>query len=232
VTLREVAALTTALKKLTTQGGVLMKNTVLLMIAVVACLSIGAAATVTMAMDEKGEMAQTAKQPSHDEMMAMWMKLAAPGEHHSHLKALAGSWSTVVKTWEGPGEPKVSGGSCESTWMLGDRFLKEEYSGTYEGQAFQGMGLTGYDNVKKKYVNTWIDNMGTGIMMSEGTMDPVKKTITFRSRMPDPMNPTSGKTVPLRMTTRIIDDGKHVFTMYGMHEGKEVPEMEITYTRK
>ena len=33
---------------------------------------------------------------------------------------------------------------------------------------FKGTGIEGYDNGKKKFVGTWMDNMGTGIMMSEG----------------------------------------------------------------
>ena len=180
----------------------------------------------------KAAAGRDAKMPSQDEMMAAWMKLAAPGEHHAQLKALAGSWKTVVKSWEGPGEPKVSEGTCESTLMMDGRYLKEEYTGDFGGMPFQGIGITGYDNIKKKYVSSWVDNFGTGIMESEGTIDPAKKVITYHSKMPDPMNPMSGKMVPVKMTTRIVDDGSHIFTMYGNREGKEVRQMEITYTRK
>ena len=30
---------------------------------------------------------------------------------------------------------------------------------------FKGMSIDAYDNVKQKFVSTWIDNMGTGVMM-------------------------------------------------------------------
>ena len=43
--------------------------------------------------------------------------------------------------------------------------------------------VEGYDNVKKKFVASWIDNMGTGIQFSEGTYDPATKTFTYTSEM-------------------------------------------------
>ena len=175
---------------------------------------------------------KSAGTPSHDEMMAQWMKVAAPGENHERLKALAGSWKTTVKSWEGPGDPQVSEGTCESMLMMDGRYIKEECSGNMGGMPFSGMGVTGYDNQKKKFVGTWIDNMGTGIMTSEGTWDAAKKTMTFHSKMPDMMDMASGKMVPIRMTTKIVDNNTHVFTMFENRGGKETKSMEITYTRK
>lgn len=201
-------------------------------LGLVAVGSLLLAIPAALASDDNAKTAKDAAMPSHDEMMAAWMKLASPGEQHATLKALAGSWKTVVKSWEGPGEPKVSEGSCETTMLMDGRYLKEDFTGDVDGMPFQGMGLTGYDNSKKKFVGSWVDNMGTGIMVSEGTMDPAKKVITFRSKSLDPMNPASGKMVPVRMTTKIVDNNTHIFTMYTMMAGKETKQMEITYTRK
>ena len=58
---------------------------------------------------------------------------------------------------------------------LGGRFLEERVQSSFMGQPFSGIGYTGYDNVKKKYVSTWMDNMGTMIMVMEGTPDPAGK---------------------------------------------------------
>jgi len=38
--------------------------------------------------------------------------------------------------------------------------------GKMKDMMFKGMGMEGYDNVKKKFVASWIDNMGTGIEFS------------------------------------------------------------------
>jgi hypothetical protein len=79
-------------------------------------------------------------------------------------------------------------------------------------------------------VSTWIDNMGTGIMMSQGTPDETGKVINWTTEMPDP---ATGKMGKFRMITRFMDDNKHVFEMYGaMPDGKEAQMMEITYVRK
>ncbi len=44
---------------------------------------------------------------------------------------------------------------------------------------FEGMSLMGYDNAKKVFMSSWVDNMGSGIMQMEGTWDPNTKTINF-----------------------------------------------------
>ncbi len=59
--------------------------------------------------------------------------------------------------------------------------------GKMKDMTFKGMGIEDYDNVKKKFVGTWVDNMGTGIMMSEGRYDVATKT----SRVAGPVVVTS-----------------------------------------
>jgi hypothetical protein len=73
------------------------------------------------------------------------------------------------------------------------------------GQPFHGIGFTGYDNLKKKYVMSWMDNAATGIMYSEGTYDPATKTFTYVGECPDVMN---GKYARSRTVDKMIDD-KH-----------------------
>ena len=43
------------------------------------------------------------------------------------------------------------------------------------GQPFSGVGIDGYDNLRKKYVTTWIDTMGTGIFSMEGTASAMER---------------------------------------------------------
>jgi hypothetical protein len=174
--------------------------------------------------------APKADMPSNEQMMEQMMELAKPGEGHERLKPMAGTWKTSVKSWDGGPEPSVSEGECTDQWVMDGRYIKEECTGTFAQMPFQGMGITGYDNGQKKYVSTWIDTMGTGIMMSTGTADKTGKIFTFHGMMPDP---TSGKMTKVRMVTRVVDDGSHVFTMYvSMGPKGEQKMMEITYTRK
>ena len=66
---------------------------------------------------------------------------------------------------------------------------------------FKGMGVEGYDNVKKKFVSSWIDNMGTGIQFSDGTYDPATKTLMYTSEIE--MMP--GMKMPVREALRLTD---------------------------
>ena len=60
---------------------------------------------------------------------------------------------------------------------LDGRYIKVDVAGDMPGMGpFTGFGLTGFDNVSKKFVSTWVDNMGTGMMNGS---EPV--AITSRS---------------------------------------------------
>jgi hypothetical protein len=97
------------------------------------------------------------------------------------------------------------------------------------GESFLGKSITGYDNLKKKYIWMWIDNMGTGFMNAEGTFDPATKTFSFTFEYPDPMK---GKYVKGRSSDRWVDENTFVSEMWGADRtGKEYRMMEITYTR-
>jgi hypothetical protein len=160
--------------------------------------------------------------------MAEMMKYANPGPMHTLLDPLVGTWKTVNKSWMGPGEPVVSEGTCERTWLLGGRFLQSKYSGMMEGMPFEGMEILGYDTKKKEYTSVWIDNMGTMMSVGSGQADQAGKVFTMTSTFDDPV---SGKPVPFKMVTKVVDNNSHVFTMIGTRDGKDHTEMEIAYTR-
>jgi len=173
------------------------------------------------------------KMPSQEEMMKRWQEFMTPGDSHKKLEAMVGSWDAEVKTWmSGPGsEPAVSKGSSEHTMIMGGRFLLQEYTGEMMGQPMTGIGYTGYDNFKKKYVAFWMDNMSTSMSTMEGTLDKDGTTITTWGKMDEPMTGEKGKKV--KYVTRIIDKDKLVFEVYDvMSWGEKQPIMQITYTRK
>ncbi|MGE5177685.1 MAG: DUF1579 domain-containing protein [Bacteroidota bacterium] len=176
-----------------------------------------------------GEAPAAAAKPTQEEMMAAMMKLAAPGPEHSALNPLAGSWKTVIKTWADPSaEPVASDGTCDRSWIMGGRYLVSNYKGNFQGMPFEGMEVLGYDNIKKQYVSSWVDNMGTGILSSQGgAMDPATHSFTLSGTFPDP----SGKEQSVRQVTNIVDGNTYVMTMFANAGGKEAKMMEITYTR-
>jgi len=173
------------------------------------------------------------KGPAAAEAAAMeaYMKLNAPGEPHRMLAGLAGEWALEVKSWTAPGAPpSVSQATCVNKLVMGGRFVQEDVTGTMMDTPFAGMSLTGYDNIKKKYVGIWVDSMTTGIFRSEGDYDASTKAMTFTGTSFDPM---AGKDVQVRTVTRFESPGRHVFEWYAPGpDGKEMKSMEITYTRQ
>jgi hypothetical protein len=114
--------------------------------------------------------------------------------------------------------------------IMGGRYIVDETKGEFGGMMFEGRGLTGYDNGQKKFVTTWIDNMGTGIMTGIGDYNAAKKQFDFDVTFTDPM---TSKTVKGRSIDRAIDDDHWVMESYqNGPDGKEFKAMEITYERQ
>ncbi|HEX9688759.1 MAG TPA: DUF1579 domain-containing protein [Thermoanaerobaculia bacterium] len=192
------------------------------LLVVIAALAIGA--------DEKAKKAAPAGGMDEKAMMDAMAKYATPGEAHKKLEAFAGTWDTSVKWWMKPDAPATeSKGTSENRMILGGRYLEQRFEGTMMDQPFTGIGYTGYDNYKKKYVGSWIDSMGTAMMNSLGTADASGK-LTFISEMDDFM---TGKKCEIKQVVSVVDNDHHVFEMWGPDPaGKVFKMMEIHYTRK
>ena len=178
-------------------------------------------------------------QPSSDEMAKMMevaQKAATPGEFHEHLKPLAGKWTFTTRyrmSADGPWEQST--GSAVYKWILGGRILVQEVKANPSpadammGGPFEGYGITGYDNVSKKYFNVWCDNMGTGMMSSTGTCDGSGKIISYMGEYNDPM---TGQPKTVKSVLKIVGDDKSVYEMYEKSpDGKEYMSVEVTYVR-
>jgi hypothetical protein len=181
--------------------------------------------------------ATTATSPDPAEMMKQMMEMAKLNENHKLLADLAGTWSYTVKMMA-PGEtPSTSAGSCTRTPIMNGRFFVANFTGSMkmpsaDGKmkdfAFKGTSIEGYDNVKQKFVSSWADNMGTGIMNSEGTYDPATKTFTYNGEV----EPVPGMKMPVREVIKVTDKNHHTFEWYENRGGQDVKTLQIDYTRK
>jgi hypothetical protein len=169
---------------------------------------------------------------SATEMKAM-MDYGTPGEMHKMLAASNGTWNSETTWWHHDGAPaQKSMGTAVNTMIMGGRYQSSKHSGNMMGMPFEGQSLTAYDNAKKKFVSTWVDNWGTGIMMMEGSWDNAAKTLTMSGSMPDLCRP--GKTCTMREAFTMVDDNTQKMEMYGPDPktGKEFKMMVINLTRK
>lgn len=169
--------------------------------------------------------------PEQAAKMAMWMKSMTPGQHHGHLQAMAGKWKAIIKHKMSPDQPwEESKGESSGEMVMGGRYLLQKFSGEgMMGMPFEGLGIVGYDNMKKKYVSMWIDNMGTMLWVAEGTCDGSGKVITFHNTFLDPM---TGKETEATTIYRIESPDRYIMEMFGLTpEGKEYKSLDIAYTR-
>lgn len=177
-------------------------------------------------------------QPDEAEMMKQMVELSKLNENHKILTDLDGTWSYTITMWMAPNAPPTkSSGTAIRKSVMGGRYVQMDATGQMkmpgpDGKlkdfTFIGHGMEGYDNVKKKFVGTWMDNMGTGIMMSEGDYDPSAKTFTYTSEM----EPVPGMKTKVREVVKLADKNHMNFEWYEDRGGQEIKTMEINYTRK
>lgn len=180
---------------------------------------------------QEGHRHQDQGMSEMQEAMAEWAKYAKPGEHHELLEPLVGTWDAKVTMWMSPdAPPNVSHGTMKNEWILGGRFLKEEFESEFMGQKFRGFGMFGYDRIKEQYIGTWCDTMMTGMLVNHGHVDDNGKVITMRG---EHFDPAQQRKVPTKDVVRIISDDKHTMTMHHQApDGEWRKVMKIEYTRK
>jgi hypothetical protein len=185
-----------------------------------------------------GSAAAPSGQPNMQEMMKQMMELAKLNENHKLLTDLDGNWNYTIKMWMNPDQakPQESKGTAVRKSVMGGRYVMMDVTGKMQmpgedgkmkDMQFKGMALEGYDNVKKKFVSSWIDNMGTGIQFSDGTYDPATKTLTYTSEV----EPMPGMKMPVKEVIKVVDNNHMTLEWYENHGGQEKKTMEINYTR-
>ena len=171
--------------------------------------------------------------------MKQMMEMAKLNENHKLLTSLDGTWTFVNKMWmngDTSSKPQESKGTAVRKSMMGGRFVTMDVSGKFQmpdangkmkEMEFKGQGLDAYDNAKQKFVSTWVDNMGTGIMTSEGNYDPSTKTLTYTGEYQ--MTPTMKQQI--KEVIKLTDKDHMVFEWYENRGGTETKTMQIDYTR-
>jgi hypothetical protein len=166
-----------------------------------------------------------------EDMMLAMQKASTPGEKHTHLNPLVGTWKTTTKWWSHPGvTPEVTKGTSKSYWILGNRFVAQDFKGLAFGKPFEGHGMIGYDNSKEEYVSVWLDTMGTGMMLEKnGSYDSKTSELTLNGTFDCPYYKTTQKT---KSVTKFISPNVHTFSMYVPDKsGKMFKNLEITYLK-
>jgi Protein of unknown function (DUF1579) len=172
-------------------------------------------------------------------MMQQMMDMSKLNENHKLLSSLDGNWDYAIKFWMNPdpnAKPQESKGTATRKSIMSGRYVTMDVTGKMQmpdatgkmkDVMFKGMGIEGYDNVKKKFVASWIDNMGTGIEFSEGAYDPASKSFTYTSEI----EMVPGMKTAVREVIKIADNNHMMLEWFENQGGQEKKTMEINYTR-
>ncbi len=170
--------------------------------------------------------------PSAEEiaMMKAYESYATPGEEHTKMANDVGDWLENITIWSAPGAPPMKSTSKMAvTMVLEGRYQQAMHNGTFNNMPFKGLSTLAYDNAKKKYISTWIDNMGTGIMVMEGKPNASGKMMEMKGTQVDPV---TGKDMEVREEIYFTDKNTQKMKMFMTPvNGKEFQSMEILMTR-
>jgi hypothetical protein len=188
----------------------------------------GAAADQTAV---KTDPAKANTPPDTTGMAKAWENFMTPGPMHAWMAKTNGTWEAEVSQWMDPSAPPTKAKATNvQTSMLNGLYVTGKFSSTMMGMPFQGQSTMGYDNAKKDFVSTWVDNMGSGIVVMRGAYDEATKTLNLKGKQTDPK---TGKDTDIREEMKMVDDNTYTMTMYGPGmDGKEMKFMEGTFKRK
>ncbi|HTD94185.1 MAG TPA: DUF1579 domain-containing protein [Chitinophagaceae bacterium] len=175
--------------------------------------------------------AAPAAMPDTAAMMKAWNDFKTPGKMHQWLSSSVGTWDSELSQWMSPTDPPMKS-KATTTITMGFKGLYQfsKFTGSMMGQPFEGQSTLGYDNAKKMFVNSWIDNSGSGIVYMTGNYDEATKTLNLKGKQTDPV---TGKDSDIREELTVIDDDTQRMAMYGTGmDGKEMKFMEGVFKRR
>ena len=166
------------------------------------------------------------------EDMQACMAAREPGKMHAYLASEAGVWNGKTTMYMPGADPVTSECVSTITPMMDGRFTKCEIKGDMPGMGpFDGFGIYGFDNVSKKFVSSWIDNQGTGMMTGTGELSEDGKVLTWKFAFNCPL--TKKPAVMREIETKTSPTTKR-FEMFGPDPktGKEMKMMTIEFTKQ
>jgi hypothetical protein len=153
-----------------------------------------------------------------------------PGPMHKWLASFTGTWEADVISYMDPTKPDTSKLTQTYSMILNGLYQEAKLTGMMMGMPFEGRSLNGFDNARKKFQTTWMDNFSSGFTYMTGDYDSTSKTMNLKGTQ---SNPSTGKDMGIREVMKIVDDNSYTLEMYGDGpDGKEIKFMEGTFKRK
>jgi hypothetical protein len=149
---------------------------------------------------------------------------------HHYLQQWSGHWRDVMKVWSGENpEPTIYLLEKEGRISCEGKLLLRNISGRISTGPYEAYETVNYDNLKRKFVKTWFDNLGTNILVLEGTLDEKTNTLTFEGATIDPF---TMQTIKVRQVLHIQDPENQLLEVFvQLKDEKPIKTMEVKSTR-
>ncbi|HWG84997.1 MAG TPA: DUF1579 family protein [Deinococcales bacterium] len=145
------------------------------------------------------------------------------------LLGLEGDWRGNNRLYYPHDEPaKETESTARVTPVLGGRFLRVDYTWSYQGQPQEGSMLVGHDPKSGKAAIHWIDtwHVGRTVQVSEGTFSD--GTVDALAHYPAPEGPPWG----WRTELKPLGADRFAFRMWNIPPGmEEVIAVEAEFSR-
>lgn len=174
--------------------------------------------------------AQNTNKPS--DPTAQMLVFSAPAANHLLLGQLAGNWNfhdaKLVFVKGTLSRKAIYNGRFFLVEIIGGKLKLPIENGKMIEDNYQSMQTEGYDNVRKKFIMTSINNhIGSDIQEQSGDYDPGKKQFTYTwEDLLMPATPVLNKRV-----LSIIDPDHYKEEYFEVSRGKETKVRELDYDR-
>ena len=150
---------------------------------------------------------------------------------HHNLQQWSGHWKDEMKVWSGENpEPNIYLLEKEGRVACEGKLLMRNISGRISTGPYEAYETINYDNLKRKFVKTWFDNLGTNILVLEGALDEKTNTLVFEGTTIDPL---TMQTIKVRQVLHIQDPENQLLEVFVQYKDeKPLKTMEVKSTRK
>lgn len=166
------------------------------------------------------------------EAMAQMLQYSAPGNNHKLLQSLAGEWNfrdAKLAFVKGTLSRKaIYNGRFCLVIITGGKLKVPIANGEMKEENYQSMQIEGYDNPRKAFVTTSINNhIGSDIQEQTGVYDAGKKQFTYTWE--SLLLPTAA--VTNKRVLSIVDDNHYKEEFFEVQDGLLVKIRELDYER-
>ncbi|MBN1820806.1 MAG: DUF1579 family protein [Prolixibacteraceae bacterium] len=182
---------------------------------------------------------QPAQSNDYNELIKKWRRIQQPGEFHQLFKQMEGEWK-VKLIFHGGGQKWESECIAKNEILHGGRFLMEQIegeiyapdeSGKMRPEPYSATRIIGYDNYKKAFCGTFVENQNSYILNYTGRYPLRGKTnrIDFYGLQDEPMLEIND--TMMKYTLTIEKENFYKWEVYALALGENSIAFEFIFIR-